>query len=566
MLGVEWWVNKNEELEWIETKISSVDTSRGQEEIAKTMEYSRKIKILEKFEDKFWDLTEEQEKTLNEKIDEYTSLFENKNEAYEEILRIIETSKVNLSFEKFVRIIEMLITSKEEKKEELEKINTKAENEQTKAENEQVKLENIELDRKQARFKELESSVKILKTDNPVYWDVILKIQELREIAQEKWKDWIEEIDKWVQELLEYFEKNPNVLLAVYTDLQRQDEINWTKNAERFLNVISEYNPSLWTSIKTGEYKTMTKLWNDNLKNVKFTKDSVKQKTDDWFEVEHKDWNRTISVQWSKYKINANVEDDKSLERINKAEKNLKEKIEPLQNKLNTVKMLQDFVEKAILENWELEEVKKEIKENIDIDLYTELNIDNANSLQDIQVWLAWIYAKTEEIIQEEEKKAKLILSEIVRQNKEKVQEKMNKKKEILGILNRTYVDLLWEWTIEWLFAQINNNPWLMREFWFKTKIDIENWILWTEENWEITENSKEAFIRLFNIVTEWNSDFPLKSEWEKVRFVDEDGQFTNILNIEEQTRNRLWSSPRQAILENIKKYEESKRGEKGES
>jgi hypothetical protein len=91
-----------------------------------------------------------------------------------------------------------------------------------------------------------------------------------------------------------------------------------------------------------------------------------------------------MSLQSTEFKLNSKLQNQEQKVRFSQIESELKKEIQPLNEKLNSISKILDYLENAILNNLDLSEVKQEIKSKNE-DLYSELNIENSTSLEAIK-------------------------------------------------------------------------------------------------------------------------------------------------------------------------------------
>jgi len=93
---------------------------------------------------------------------------------------------------------------------------------------------------------------------------------------------------------------------------------------------------------------------------------------------------RNLSLVGSDYKLDSKLNNNRQLNVISFLEKKLQNDLKPINETLNTISSVIDYLDKAISNNLELKDIKENIK-NTNINLYNELGIENLNSISDIK-------------------------------------------------------------------------------------------------------------------------------------------------------------------------------------
>jgi len=362
--------------------------------------------------------------------------------------------------------------------------------------------------------------------------------------------------------------KNPATLATIASDLGWK----WSEKYEEFKKAIISIDNSFrgrFDGIEWGkiELRAEITLGIDSLNWVDLTKDVLTKKTDDWFVIEAwKNW-RFLSLQNSDYKINAGIDNLDEKIRFDEIEKNTKEKLNPINEELNSISKILKYVDQSIIQWKKIEEVKDDIK-RLDLDLYNELNIDSADSLQSIKSILILAYKNKEDKKEEIINKQKELFENLVNQNKREALEKDEKRKEVLKFVNTIGLDTIPQSVIQPILGMVS--WWNPIHIWndIITWIDLSNFSFeWTFSpslwEWWIDDlNSKKVFMKLSNKMMTWDENYPINIDsytlWSKPSFrwkkEWEENSYEEISDVDLQTRikSSLGSMPDSVIKQNL--------------
>lgn len=307
--------------------------------------------------------------------------------------------------------------------------------------------------------------------------DWIIKNDDL---SGEERNNKLKEIQNKILELL----KNPLKLKKLADELKEE----WGNIYQEFKTSIIKIAPELQE--KFDEYeswsvdtKAKLKLWTDNLKWVDLSK-NVLTKTEDWFTTEAWNDTRKISIQWNDYKFDATLQNEDELEELDYLEWDLKSQLKPLNALIVSALNIIGYIDDAILKNIDIKEIKDTIKSEFP-ELYSELHLENIDSLAQLkQAFVSFLKEKEEEK-EEKIKEFKKKINLLIQKNKKAASEKDEKVKAILSFLNKIWFDLLPQSATDWLIAQINAKS---QAYWLDKPIDLINWELWFNSFWEKPE------------------------------------------------------------------------------
>ena len=144
----------------------------------------------------------------------------------------------------------------------------------------------------------------------------------------------------------------------------------------------------------------------------------------------------------SDYKIESKLSNQKEINQMKETDNRYKNDLNKLNEELNILSSIMDYIDDAIANNVEVGVVKQTIKSQ-NVDLYNEMNLDSITNLGEIKNTLTAMYKQKEEEKEKKIKEKKGIVDEIVRQNALGAKEIDEKKKEVLKFLHQIKFDLL---------------------------------------------------------------------------------------------------------------------------
>lgn len=314
--------------------------------------------------------------------------------------------------------------------------------------------------------------------------------KELSELMQEK-----------LDEILEILH-NPVALTTIVNDLKEYDEKNSTNRYETFKNSIIWIDGSLKEKFESIELDSISniaqlKLWVSDLNGVNLSNDTlIKQ---DWdFEIKANSDSRSLSLQGSDYEIQSDINPKNELE-LRQINQETNQELKPLNEYLDNLSSILDFVEKAKETNIKFNDFKEQLKNENSI-LYNELGLENKNSYDEVIFVINNKKTELEKLKEEKIKKSKERVAQLIAQNEKEIKEQDERKKQTLIFLNSIGFDLLSKDRItDIVIEYINRNK---ARFDLAEKMDLQNWVLGFDKDFwnnEINAAEKLAFIRLFN-------------------------------------------------------------------
>jgi len=136
----------------------------------------------------------------------------------------------------------------------------------------------------------------------------------------------------------------------------------------------------------------------------------------------------------------------------------LENTLNPINEKLNSLSSILDYLEMAISKNIDLKDIKETIKKT-DINLYNEYNIENLNSPNDIKNIITQSIKKLEDDKKTAIEKAKNLKRELILKNTKEASEKDETIKQLLKFLTSIGFDRIPQNKLENIIKFINFNP-----------------------------------------------------------------------------------------------------------
>ena len=330
---------------------------------------------------------------------------------------------------------------------------------------------------------EVKTDVKEVKTDNQEKIEInkpfFEKLTEILSWAKLEWKngqDIVKKLGEWkFDEVIETLKTNPLVFNEVATELKAKSPEKYRE----FINTLIQIDPSFreieiryWLDSVWGIAKL--KLWTDNLNWVDLSKNVLRQEKDGAV-IEAGKNSRNLSLVGSDYKLDSKLQNNSQKNAIQEVETNLKNDLKPINETLNTISSVIDYLDKAILNNIELKDIKENIK-NTNIGLYTELNIENLNSPSDIKNAFVWLQTQKQKEKDDKIKEAKQKISLFIKQNTDIAKEQDEKKKDILKFLTSIGFDKIPQSITSQLIKELQSNVFTLWELNLNLKtIDLNN-------------------------------------------------------------------------------------------
>ena len=323
----------------------------------------------------------------------------------------------------------------------------------------------------------------------------------------------LNEIKKQKEKFLNSLKTNPVILHSIVEDL------GWVESDKykTFKNTILAVDPSLEWSFDKIEMDFLwgaaqMKLGTSNLNGVDL-ESNVLSKTEDGVTTSFSDEEgRFLGVEGSDFKLKSELNSDNE-EKLREVNTQVNEILEPINDSLNIVSWILDFIQKA-KDTWaDFDEAKQQIKSE-NPNLYSELWLESKNSFDDM---LVAINTKKQELEKEKEdiiKKAKFRINQLLEKNTQEAEEKDKVKKEMIKFFDSIGLTKLNQTEFNKVLSQVNLSPWNYGLDW---PIDLDNWdIGFNKDFWEASISSQEklAFVKFFN-----------KMLWEDIVKIDEKNQ-----------------------------------------
>ena len=365
-----------------------------------------------------------------------------------------------------------------------------------------------------------------------------------------------EERQKNLDEIIKIL-KDPGKLKSLSDDLGWV----WSKEYETFKNSMISIDGSLaweFDKYETEIIPNKSSLVVGTLWDIKVSWDTLTSETDDWFQITAWEDSRTLSLNWSDYKLDADIGNRDERREFDEVEKEIQTEAEPINKELNSISKIITYLQEAIDKALSLNDVKNEIANQIPFELYNEIGVENATSIQEIKSRFDWIYAKKKEDKEKllEEKREKL--DDIIRRSNEIAREKDEKIKSTLKFLRSIWFDLIPQDVSTEIIRLMNLEKWM---YGMQENIDLANWNLWFKEaNWDLDSvSNKKKFAELINVMISGEKGKPINinSVWAlwNPTFIWEDGKVADYNQISKDILNKLWAHSKSVILGNMEKF-----------
>ncbi|PZM83829.1 hypothetical protein DLH72_03310 [Candidatus Gracilibacteria bacterium] len=266
--------------------------------------------------------------------------------------------------------------------------------------------------------------------------------------------------------------------------------------------------------------------------------------------------NRTLALAGSKYDLVSDIDEQKSIEKIDRIEKGLQDEILPINNEISALLSLENILKEN--ENLDFSELKDYIIKNFEGKIDTS-KIKSMSSKEDIlkyiQVQLYSLETEKKSKIKKKTEEIKLVLQENAK-NAEQIDEE---KKKILEFLSDIGFDLIPKEATDSIINMINSSADFMSKLGFNSKINISKGQLGISKNREkLSLEDKRKFIKFFNKMLSGQEDIPnFMGNDLKIKF------FTSKENMEKgksdigEKRNyinsKLGTNPKETMFSNLK-------------
>ncbi|NVP18050.1 hypothetical protein HUU51_05015 [Candidatus Gracilibacteria bacterium] len=290
--------------------------------------------------------------------------------------------------------------------------------------------------------------------------------------------------------------KNSDTFESVVGELEQKDPEKYIQFKETLISIDPSFRESFdkFDSKKTETPKIL------NLGTPKISPDGKSGETVDGkhnIKIDDKG-DRYLLSKDSPYQLKSNLDNKQNIEANQKIDADLENTLKPINEKLNTLSSILDYLENAILKNIDLKDIKEAIKKT-DINLYNEYNIENLNSPNDIKNIISQSIKKLEDDKKTAIEKAKNLKRELILKNTKEAAEKDEAVKQLLKFLESIGFTFINQAKLQTILDFININP---QTYGLDEKIDLENGVLGFNRDFgdkNINASEKKAFIKLFN-------------------------------------------------------------------
>ncbi|MDP2090687.1 MAG: hypothetical protein Q8K30_03740 [Candidatus Gracilibacteria bacterium] len=360
--------------------------------------------------------------------------------------------------------------------------------------------------------------------------------------------------------------KNQDTLNSVANDLKEYDKQNGTNNYKSFrdslISIDKSFIPRL-DQIETGFHSStdLLKLGTKTEKGLEKDGNILKQNNDDGLNIIFGDDGRKVGLSDSEYKINSDLGNESVIKDIQNKKQDFSKFMKGLNEELNSLSSIIEYIDNAIYNNIDIDEVKNNIKSSNN-DLFNELNIDNIGSLEEIKNAFAGLYKKKEEEKDIYIKQAKRVVDDIIEKNASIAKQKDLGKIKTLKFLNNLGFDSIPQDITDQIINIINSSS-LLNQLGFQNKIDIQNGNLGNNlDNNESKTGFQEQikFAEFFNIILSGDKTKPIETNsliLGKPVFKNDNGQTIIDKNI--YISKILGINPIGKLLGNIEIYNKSR-------
>jgi len=369
------------------------------------------------------------------------------------------------------------------------------EKQETLAEKQETKLKNIETE----KMKE-DQNIKIAQLRGVLLWNPEIKknphIEKIEKKFDDiKWTESQEKRQKLLDEIMEIL-KTPWTLESVAKDL------GWVGSEEyvEFKSKMLQFEPSLQEDFDRVEMNVIwniakLKLWTSDLEGVDLDKNILSREEDGVVTSYSDKKGRYLSSVWGDFSLKSelNPDNEKKLGEVNSR---VSEDLEPLNESLNLVNKILEYLRKAEQNGEDFEEVKMMIKTK-NPDFYADEWLDNITSLNEMIMILNARKYELEEEKEDLKQEAKEKIARIIQESEKEAEQKDKMKKDTLKFLHSIGFDMFANSDVDWIIRQINISKW---RFGLSEDIDLAKWNLGTVYGWE-NNVEKKNFARIVNIL-----------------------------------------------------------------
>ena len=303
--------------------------------------------------------------------------------------------------------------------------------------------------------------------------------------------------------------------------------------------------------------KEFVSLWVDRNPVIKNADWSLKfENTEKVIKVDE-NGKRKVSLPWSSYALEADIDDEWSQKLIDEENKKLESELLPINDELSALDTIKKILDNPDNKDAELKDLINYIKENFKDKIDTR-KIENIFTKEDLKRYIEnrekFLESSKKDKIKEKNQKIGNILVE----NARKAEELDKNKRKVLKFLKEIWFDLVPQEATDSAINMINSSEHFRKMLGLTWEINITEWKLWAyKEEKRLTLNDQRTFIKLFNKMLTWREDLPnaIDSNWE-IRFFSSAADLDKWLAFSWEKKNRiaflLWSNPKGTIFRNL--------------
>ena len=303
--------------------------------------------------------------------------------------------------------------------------------------------------------------------------------------------------------------------------------------------------------------KEFVSLWVDRNPVIKNADWSLKfENTEKVIKVDE-NGKRKVSLPWSSYALEADIDDEWSKKLIDEENKKLESELLPINDELSALDTIKKILDNPDNKDAELKDLINYIKENFKDKIDTR-KIENIFTKEDLKRYIEnrekFLESSKKDKIKEKNQKIGNILVE----NARKAEELDKNKRKVLKFLKEIWFDLVPQEATDSAINMINSSEHFRKMLGLTWEINITEWKLWAyKEEKRLTLNDQRTFIKLFNKMLTWREDLPnaIDSNWE-IRFFSSAADLDKWLAFSWEKKNRiaflLGSNPKGTIFRNL--------------
>ena len=303
--------------------------------------------------------------------------------------------------------------------------------------------------------------------------------------------------------------------------------------------------------------KEFVSLWVDRNPVIKNADWSLKfENTEKVIKVDE-NGKRKVSLPWSSYALEADIDDEWSKKLIDEENKKLESELLPINDELSALDTIKKILDNPDNKDAELKDLINYIKENFKDKIDTR-KIENIFTKEDLKRYIEnrekFLESSKKDKIKEKNQKIGNILVE----NARKAEELDKNKRKVLKFLKEIWFDLVPQEVTDSAINMINSSEHFRKMLGLTWEINITEWKLWAyKEEKRLTLDDQRTFIKLFNKMLTWREDLPnaIDSNWE-IWFFSSAADLDKWLAFSWEKKNRiaflLGANPKGTIFRNL--------------